>query len=94
MKEPWKQLHILFQYRALGTYSFKEYKTWLKPRLKKGPRQAASYVIAKIPGFLANLIVLLGCYMTGQQKRLSFTSLKDSPFYYQRFLSRRKGNYQ
>ena len=81
---PWKKLHKLFSFRAKGAYSIKEYSTWIKPRAHSRSRRALSWLIALIPGELANFVMISFYRLLCPNDKLQISDLKNSRFYFLR----------
>lgn len=54
---PWRSTHELFRLRALGAYSFKDYKKWIRPRTQTSSEAATRILIAVSPVLLINYLM-------------------------------------
>lgn len=79
--EPWRKLSTLVFYRAKGTYSIVEYRTWLEPRLASGLARWSARAVARIPGVLANGMALLYAAASGRFGKMVRIQLEGSPYY-------------
>lgn len=79
-KYPSMQLWKLLYYRAMDSYSVKEYYEYIKPYSNASWSKIPAQIIASIPGVFANLFLIL--YATIRHRRWMVIELKSSKYYY------------
>ncbi len=84
--EPWKNLPDLLRVRALGLYSLREYKQWIRPRLRSTRERWTSSLIALLPGVLVNALFVLYYSVTRRnrdvwQPEMELERLRESRFH-------------
>jgi len=85
-KEPWRRKRTLLLFRAIGAFSRREYRNWLKGRLDSRWDRYMSSLIARFPGYAANLIGIVYYYVSGRQSGQFLLDLVKSPYYFARAL--------
>jgi hypothetical protein len=87
LPEPWRAFGRLLHYRALGSYSLKEYHAYIQPRLHSSSEKLKPILAAIIPGVVANsLLVLRHSLSAGHDKGAILEYLRQSRFYWRRWL--------
>jgi len=89
-REPWRSVKALLIYRARGTYSLKEYKIFLKPRLNSPLSQFTARVISQFPGFFLNfgLYVYFSIFsLYSSHSETHLVDLETSVYYYKRYIA-------
>jgi glycosyltransferase involved in cell wall biosynthesis len=87
-RDPWLHPVALMEFRAKNAYSLKEYKTWIKPRMKSFWKKLLAKIIAATPGCLVNFLIIIIIKVRGWDDPLLVADAKTSPFYY-RFCMKR-----
>jgi abequosyltransferase len=80
-REPWRNLRILFSYRATGAYSTTEYKRYLIERRTSSWWQLRARAIAALPGMIANVAWLEYLKLRHGQVGIPEVDLRNSRFY-------------
>lgn len=80
--DPWRSLKSLIFYRAKGTYDLGEYRRWVKPRLASGMDKMHAYLVAILPGPIANVFGLLYCRLPYRDSNIHLLDMKASRFYF------------
>jgi hypothetical protein len=90
-KEPWRRMRTLLLARAKGTFTIKEYREWLEPRLDSSWARAVTKAIAHFPGRLANFLAIVYYHALCRKPSRIFVvlDLKNSPFYFWKWRKRR-----
>jgi glycosyltransferase involved in cell wall biosynthesis len=57
--QPWKHFIWLLFMRALGLYSWKEYRRWIRPRLRRAHQRVPPGFAALVPCGFANIILVV-----------------------------------
>lgn len=87
-REPWRRARELLVYRAKGSYSMKEYKKFLKPRLSNPIERFVARVIAQVPGFFLNFglyVYFSISHYSNPETRL--VDLEASVYYHKRYIA-------
>ncbi len=84
---PSQQLWRLCYYRAMASYSMKEYMELVAPYSASSRSRFPARLIATLPGWLANGFFI--CYSRLRQRYWMLDELRTSPFYYRRRLTDR-----
>lgn len=79
-KYPSMQLRKLLYYRAMASYSVKEYFEYIKPYSNRSWSRLPARIIASLPGVFTNIFLIL--YATIRQRIWMLIELKSSKFYY------------
>lgn len=79
--EPWRSLKSLVFYRAKGTYSLTEYRRWVVPRVRNRRDRIKAWMVAVLPGLIANLIGLVYCSFEYRDSNIHLLDMKVSRFY-------------
>jgi abequosyltransferase len=79
--EPWRRAATLALFRAKGTYSLREYRTWLRPRSLSRRERVTSILIACLPAVVANFAAIVCCSTVRRDKTLSLLELRNSRYY-------------
>lgn len=84
-REPWRRLTPLLSLRALGVFSLKEYKQWIKPRADSFFLRLAVLFICSLPARMLNFagIVYFSCLCPSP---LNLLDLRKSPAYWKKVL--------
>ncbi|MBM0108907.1 glycosyltransferase family 2 protein [Steroidobacter sp. S1-65] len=88
-KEPWRELRTLVLNRACGCYSLREYREFVRPRLRSTWQALMPVAVATLPGSVLNILCVIH-YHFFSANRLRGTlmqALKDSRYYPMRNLS-------
>lgn len=80
-KEPWRKLTTLLLYRALGSFSNKEYKTKIKPQAISLLHKLAAQIIAYAPGQIVNTLWVILLSLTHNKSHPLLVDVKKSRFY-------------
>jgi len=59
--EPWRHIRGLLYFRALGWYSWTEYRRWVRPQLSLFRERLIPILVALLPGVLVNACFVLYC---------------------------------
>ncbi len=78
-REAWQKWAALLVYRARGAYSLTEYQRWIAARPAGGVPKFVARVIASLPGWPLNKLVLAYAYL--RRAEFMVNDLKASPFY-------------
>jgi len=79
--EPWRRPSTLWLFRAKGSYSLYDYRTWLVGRLASRTQRALALLIACAPGVIANLAALLYCSTVRRDMSIGRFELISSRFF-------------
>jgi len=79
--EPWRKLSTLLFYRAKGSYSIEEYRRFIKPRKMTILRRVSVIAVARMPGFVANMIALLYSLKPGSSALMIRTDVMNSRYF-------------
>src|SRR5260370_41878189 len=84
-------MRTLLLARAKGTFTIKEYREWLEPRLDSSWARAVTKAIAHFPGRLANFLAIVYYHALCRKPSRIFVvlDLKNSPFYFWKWRKRR-----
>lgn len=82
LAEPWRNFKNLMLLRAMGNYTFIEYKKKLKYRVNGKMESLFLRVLSVVPGKLVNLICFLYTIIFSKAKTFTLTDLRSSPFYF------------
>lgn len=91
--KPWRDLHTLLLWRAMGSYSLKEYQRWVKPQSLNRRQRLVPIIVAWIPGVLINTLMVFYYSITNRQYRRIWSpgtlleDLRISPFYFRKWRS-------
>lgn len=88
--EPWRSLKSLMFYRAKGTYDLGEYRRWVSPRLTSGLDRMHAYLVAILPGPVANIFGLLYCRLPYRDSNIHLLDMKASRFYFRNWFRTRR----
>jgi len=80
-KEPWKKLTTLLLYRALGSFSIKEYDRWIAPQMISGWHKFVCKIIARAPGYVLNTLEIMYFFIIHRESRMLLIDLRKSRFY-------------
>jgi len=86
VRQPWQHPLLLLIERAKGTFSLKEYHDWLEPRISNRWRKLITRLIAAIPGCIVNTALLAYFSVLHPNLALLLFDLRNSRFYYRRYL--------
>lgn len=89
--EPWRHLHPLLRYRALGFYSSAEYRRWIRPRLRSIRESFIPTMVALFPGILANALFVFYYSLTGRHRGAWLQGLKESRFHVRNWIGFKHG---
>ena len=79
---PWTSFCGLMFYRAVGAYSFIEYRRYVRPRLRSLQDAIIPMLVAVMPGVIANTILVLKYSVRGRRDRgVDLVYLRQSRFY-------------
>lgn len=81
-RDPWRKWTTLLFFRAKGTYSTSEYRSFLKPRLTTRRERIRARGAALVPGFIANLIALLYSLRPTQASRMIRIDVMKSRYFF------------
>jgi glycosyltransferase involved in cell wall biosynthesis len=83
---PWKHPSELLFWRGSGYYSHTHYQRWIRPQLHSSSERFIPFLCARLPGLLANLIMV--AHLSARRSKwrqldgLKLAMLNASPFYY------------
>ena len=80
-REPWRLIRTLLLFRAKGAYSRTEYDKWVAPRLRGGLRRLLSWVVARAPGAIVNLLAVGYYRWRAPSARATLLDLTTSRFF-------------
>jgi abequosyltransferase len=83
-KEPWRSKRALLQFRAKGSFSKREYDTWLRNRFDSRWDRIATRLIASLPGSAVNFLAIVRYHQSGKLPGQFLVDLVKSPFYFGR----------
>lgn len=78
-KEPWRNPLTLLKYRGIGVYSTSEYRICVRPRLRSRGARLLAFVIAILPGRIANAICMV--YFSWAKQTAVVLLLRQSRFH-------------
>ena len=81
-RHPWTHPVALMEFRAINAYSLKEYRRWIKPRMKSLWRNLLAGMIAATPGCLINFLIISVIMVRKWDEPLLVADAENSPFYY------------
>jgi glycosyltransferase involved in cell wall biosynthesis len=87
-RDPWIHPVALMEFRAKNAYSLKEYKTWIKPRIKSFWKNLLARMIAITPGCLVNILIISIIKIRKWDDPLLGFDARNSPFYYRSCMKR------
>jgi len=87
-RDPWIHPVALMEFRAKNAYSLKEYRTWIKPRMKPFWKNLLARMIATTPGCLVNFLIFTLIKVRKWDAPLLVADAKNSPFYYRSCMKR------
>ena len=85
-KEPWRSKRALLQFRAKGSFSRREYDTWLKNRFDSRWDRIVTRVIASLPGSPINFLAIVRYHQSGRPGQF-LVDLVKSPYYFGRMFT-------
>jgi hypothetical protein len=88
--DPWRRPRALFVSRARGSYSVREFRRWLAPRLG-GWRRAVAAAIAYVPPALANFVCVLYYHLLPQPGSRELLNALEGRHHYRRWPPRLRG---
>lgn len=74
-EEPWRNLKVLFGYRAKGAYSLAEYRKFLRDEPMSTFVRLVTILIACVPFKLANLVMVVRCRWAGAPAQMFLVDL-------------------
>jgi abequosyltransferase len=80
--EPWRSVKSLMLYRAKGTYSLREYRRMLRPRLGSVWMRICPIMIALAPGTAVNLLALVYYRLARGEKGMGLLEMRNSRFHF------------
>jgi abequosyltransferase len=89
--EPWRSGWSLLQFRAIGNYSLREYRSLVRPRVRNGRRTIAPGLVALLPGVMVNTALVLLYSIAGRERHAWLRLLRGSPFYFKTWLTNTRG---
>jgi len=96
-REPWRSIKTLLLFRARGAYSVNEYNKYIFQRSHYLPFKFAAWLIARVPGYLLNLVLIL-YFLTFRflcsKSGMYLVDLETSNFYYKKCFERLKHSMQ
>jgi glycosyltransferase involved in cell wall biosynthesis len=80
-REPWRSLTTLMLLRAKGWYSWNEYRTSIRPKLRTAASGSLLALVALIPGGLLNFLALVYWFLFARSRKGGFYDLSHSRYY-------------
>jgi len=80
-REPWRSLTTLMLLRAKGWYSWNEYRTSIRPKLRTAASGSLLALVALIPGELLNLLALAYWFLFARSHKGGLYDLRHSRYY-------------
>jgi abequosyltransferase len=77
--KPWMSIHTLIASRAWDAYSLREYRTWVRPRLRSSREALAPWLIAILPAALLNRLYIV--YLVVTRQRALLPDVINSPLH-------------
>ncbi len=87
-REPWRSVKSLVFFRAKGTYAMSDYRTWIRPRVRRGWDKFKAIAVALMPGPIANVIGLIYCSFEYRDSNIHLLDMKASRYYYKNWFAK------